>query len=210
MSGIVVVDYGAGNLRSVANALESLGRKATIADTPESILDASVIILPGVGAFGDGMDGLRKRDLVEPLTEAVMGRRTPYLGICLGMQFVAREGFENGTHAGLDWLPAAVRRIEPADPRFKVPHMGWNDVRIERPGVLFAGLEPAPVFYFVHSYHLDVEPSAWHAVTTTCTHGVTMAASIERDNVFGVQFHPEKSQQAGLRVLENFLRAVGA
>jgi glutamine amidotransferase len=206
---ITVVDYGASNLRSVVNALESLKRRVRVTDEPSALREAAAIILPGVGAFGDGMDGLRKRDLVEALGEEVRGRRTPYLGICLGMQFLAREGWENGTHAGLDWLPGVVRRIEPADPAVKVPHIGWNDLTIERPGILFEGLDEAPVFYFVHGYYFEPDPAARDAVTATAWHGVAMAASVERDNVFGVQFHPEKSQRAGLRVLENFLRAAG-
>lgn len=206
---IVVVDYGAGNLRSVVNALESLGRGVSIADSPEPLRQATAIVLPGVGAFSDGMEGLRKRDLVEPLTEAVMGRRVPYLGICLGLQFLAREGLENGRHEGLGWLPGVVRRIEPPDARFKVPHIGWNDVQIRRRGVLLEGVEDPAVFYFLHGYHLD-PGDADDAVTSTCFHGVTMAATLEHDNIFAAQFHPEKSQHAGLQLLENFLKAAGA
>lgn len=210
MSGIVVVDYGAGNLRSVVNALEALGRTATIADAPDALEGATAIILPGVGAFADGMDGLRKRDLVEPLTEAVMHRRIPYLGICLGMQFVADEGLENGRHEGLGWLPGTVRRIAPADPSYKVPHMGWNDVKVERESALLAGLGDSPVFYFLHGYFFDPATTSTGAVTSTCRHGITMAATIERDNIFGTQFHPEKSQEAGIALLRNFLATVDA
>jgi glutamine amidotransferase len=206
MSSIVVIDYGAGNLRSVVTALESLGRTAVVADGPAALADARAIILPGVGAFGDGMDGLRKRDLVEPLTEAVLGRRVPYLGICLGLQFLAREGFENGRHEGLGWIPGVVRRIASDDPRVKVPHIGWNDVNIRRRGVLLNGVEE-PVFYFVHGYYFEPDPDAVDVVTSTCVHGVTLTATLERDNIFAAQFHPEKSQRAGIRLLENFLRA---
>jgi imidazole glycerol-phosphate synthase subunit HisH len=204
---VTVVDYGASNLRSVVNALESLGRRVVVADTAEQIADATAIVLPGVGAFAEGMDGLRKRDVIEALEEAVCRRRTPYLGICLGMQFLAREGLENGVHAGLGWLPGRVQRLAPVDPQFKVPHIGWNDLEVSRPGVLFAGLDERPVVYFLHSYYFEPDAAGQDAVTTTCWHGVTIPASVERDNIFGVQFHPEKSQQAGLKVLENFLRA---
>jgi glutamine amidotransferase len=205
---IAVVDYGAGNLRSVVNALEALGRTAVVADGPAALARARAIILPGVGAFGDGMEGLRKRDLVDPLTEAVLGRRVPYLGICLGLQFLAREGFEHGSHEGLGWIPGVVRRIESADPRIKVPHIGWNDVDVRRRGILLDGVDE-PVFYFVHGYYFSPDPETADVVTSTCVHGVTVTATLERDNIFAAQFHPEKSQRAGLRLLENFLRAAG-
>lgn len=207
---ITVIDYGAGNLRSVVNAFESSGRRVRVADEPSALKEAAVLILPGVGAFGDGMEGLRKRDLVDALTDEVVGKGKPFLGICLGMQFLASEGLEHGRHAGLGWIGGTVRRIAPTDKKFKVPHIGWNDVRIVRQSGLFEGLEEAPVFYFVHSYYLAPEDGVTDAITSTCWHGVTMAATVERGNIFGVQFHPEKSQKAGLTLLENFLRLAGA
>jgi len=203
---ITVIDYGAGNLRSVVNALEFLGRAVAIASTPEPLARARAIILPGVGAFADGMEGLRKRDLVEPLTDAVLGRGVPFLGICLGLQLLAREGLEHGRHDGLGWIPGVVRRIEAADARIKVPHVGWNDVEIRRRGVLLEGVD-RPVFYFLHGYYLEPDPGAADVVTSTCAHGVTFAATVEHDNVFATQFHPEKSQRAGLALIENFLKA---
>lgn len=203
---ITVVDYGAGNLRSVVNAIEALGTAVRVTNDPSTLKDASALILPGVGAFGDGMEQLRKRDLVDPLADEVVGKGKPFLGICLGMQFLAEEGLENGRHVGLGWIGGAVRRIDPPDKKFKVPHIGWNDVRIERKSLLFEGLGEAPVFYFVHSYFFDPSEDTAGAITSTCWHGVTMAATVERDNIFGVQFHPEKSQRAGLTLLQNFLR----
>jgi len=205
---VTVVDYGAGNLRSVVNALEALGHPSRVTDDPAALRDAPALILPGVGSFGEGMDRLRAHDLVAALTEEVLGRKKPYLGICLGLQFLATEGEEYGRHAGLGWIPGVTRRIEPGDPSVKVPHIGWNTVDTARPGTLLANLGEPPVFYFVHSYYFEPAPDARDAVSGTCDHGVTMAAVVERDNVFGVQFHPEKSQRAGLRVLENFLRLV--
>ena len=205
---ITVVDYGASNMRSVVNALESLGRTVRVVDEPQGLGDAVAVVLPGVGAFADGMAGLRKRELVEPLTEAVKGRRTPFLGICLGMQLLADEGHEGGRYDGLGWIPGVVRRIEPGDPRCKVPHVGWNDLAIKRPSPLFETLEPSPIVYFLHGYALEVAPGAGHAITSTVTHGVEIVATVEDGNVFGVQFHPEKSQRAGLQILENFLRTV--
>src|SRR5205085_3379526 len=198
--------YGASNLRSVVNALESLGRTVVVADRPGPLADARAIVLPGVGAFGDGMDGLRKRDLVEPLTEAVLGRRVPYLGICLGLQFLAREGLENGRHEGLGWIPGVVRRIESDDPHVKVPHMGWNDVAIRRRGVLLDDVDQ-PVFYFLHGFYFEPDRDATEVVTSTCTHSVTLTATVEHGNIFAAQFHPEKSQSGGIRLLENFLKA---
>jgi glutamine amidotransferase len=206
---LAIVDYGAGNLRSVVNAVEALGRAAKLVDKPGDLREATAFILPGVGAFGDGMDGLRKRDLVEALGEEVVVRRKPYLGICLGLQFLADESEENGRHAGLGWLGGMVRRIVPAEASYKVPHIGWNDLAVRHRGVLLEGVDEPPVFYFVHGYYLDPESGVADAVTSTCWHGAHLTATVERDNIFGVQFHPEKSQQAGLKVIENFLRAAG-
>ncbi len=203
---ITIVDYGAGNLRSVANAIEALGRQAQVVEDARGLRGSSAIILPGVGAFGDGMEGLRKRDLVEALTEEVVGKGTPFLGICLGMQLLATEGLENGRHEGLGWIPGTVRRMEPSDKRCKVPHMGWNDLDIRRPGRLFAGFDEPPVFYFVHSYYFDPAAEAAEAVTSTVRHGLILPATLEHNNICAVQFHPEKSQKAGLTVLENFLK----
>jgi glutamine amidotransferase len=204
MTPVTVVDYGASNMRSVVNALESLGRSVKVVDAPDGLRDAAALVLPGVGAFGDGMAGLRKRELLEPLTEAVKGRCVPFLGICLGMQMLADEGLENGRHDGLAWIPGVVKRVEPGDPRLKVPHVGWNDLTLPRPSVLFKDMETAPVVYFLHGYALEVATP--EVVTATCTHGVELVAAVEDGNVFGVQFHPEKSQRAGLQILENFLR----
>lgn len=203
---ITIVDYGAGNLRSVANAIEALERQAQVVEDARGLRGSSAIILPGVGAFGDGMEGLRKRDLVEALTEEVIGKGIPFLGICLGMQLLATEGLENGRHEGLGWIPGTVRRVEPSDKRCKVPHMGWNDLDIRRPGRLFAGFDEPPVFYFVHSYYFDPASDSKETVTATAWHGMKVPAAIERGNIFGVQFHPEKSQRVGLTVLENFLK----
>jgi glutamine amidotransferase len=205
---IALVDYGMGNLQSVANALESLGRPATVTAGPEDLRRASGIILPGVGAFGDGMRNLRASGMVDALNETVLQRGTPFLGLCLGMQFLAARGEENGVHEGLGWIPGTVQRLIPPDRRFKVPHMGWNEVRIRRKDALLEGLDDRPVFYFVHGYHFVPDSSAADAVTSTCWHGVEIVATVGRDNVFGVQFHPEKSQRDGVRLLENFLSLV--
>jgi glutamine amidotransferase len=139
----------------------------------------------------------------------VIGKRVPFLGICLGLQFLAQTSDEFGEHKGLGWVDGVVRRIVPADPATKVPHMGWNEVTLVGDDPLFAGLGPEPVFYFLHSYYLDVAESASSIVTSTCWHGARLTASVRRDNVVAVQFHPEKSQEAGLRLLRNFVAEVG-
>ena len=138
---IAVIDYGAGNLRSVLNAFEAIGREARVVDDPAGLAKASAIVLPGVGAFGDGMARLRRLGLVEALNEQVLNHKKPYLGICLGLQFLAHESFEHGSHEGLGWIGGTVQRIGPQDGRYRVPHIGWNAVQIERSSALFDGLD---------------------------------------------------------------------
>ena len=205
MSSVVIVDYGLGNLRSVEGAVDRVGHQPIVSSNRDQILAAPKLILPGVGAFGDGMAKLRERGLVEALNIAVHERRTPVLGICLGAQLMARESEEFGHHAGLAWLPATVRRIEPADPSLRIPHVGWNELRQTRDDELFEGVPQDALFYFVHSYH--VCPDSSELVAATCDYGGTVAAVFRKDNIFGTQFHPEKSQRHGLRLLENFLNA---
>ena len=203
---IAVVDYGMGNLRSVAKALEAIGETACVTRRAEDIRAASHVVLPGVGAFGECMANLRATGLVAVLDEEVNVGKKPFLGICLGMQLLAAESEEGGPHAGLGWLPASVRRFGAAQD-LKVPHIGWNDVRAETDSPLFKGVRQ-PVFYFVHSYYVDCADRS--LVSATCDYGITFPAAIVRDNVWAVQFHPEKSQVNGLRFLENFLTSRGA
>ncbi len=200
---LALIDYGMGNVRSVFNTFEQLKVSIECTADPAAILSADGIVLPGVGAFGDGMKALEERGLLAVLNEAVIEQRKPYLGICLGMQFLAEEGFEEGKHAGFGWIKGAARRLS-GSPECKVPHMGWNDVEVLKAGGLFTGLEN-PVFYFVHSYYLDPQESERQFITALCRHGQPFAAALQKESIFGVQFHPEKSQQAGLQVLENFI-----
>ncbi len=204
---IAVVDFGAGNLRSVVNAFDAIGQKVHVTSEPRDLAGAAGIVLPGVGAF-ERITYLERLQFLDALREEVLGKGTPYLGICLGMQFLGREGFESGVHKGLGWISGVVQRIETGDRRFRVPHIGWNSVSLGRSSPLFDGLGPEPVFYFVHGYHLVVDPSAAEDVVATCRHGTELTAAVQRENVFGVQFHPEKSQQNGLRLLENFVRLI--
>jgi glutamine amidotransferase len=202
---IGIVDYDRGNLRSVAGAVERLGGRPIVSSSAEELARADKLILPGVGAFGDGMSNLERLGLVTPLTRLVMDRGKPVLGICLGAQLMARESDEFGRHEGLGWIDAAVTRIAPADPSVRVPHVGWNSVRQTRASALFAGVPQDALFYFVHSFHIACGDA--DLAVAECEHGVRMTAAFQRGNVYGTQFHPEKSQRHGLMVVGNFLRA---
>lgn len=203
---LAVIDYGAGNLRSVLHALKHLGaRDVHLARTPQDLIGAEKIILPGVGAFGAGMQQLHAQNLVQTI-RAATAAGTPYLGICLGMQFLFESSNELGTHTGLGILPGKVTRFE-NKPSLKVPHMGWNNLDITRPSPIFEGLPPRPYAYFVHSYYCV--PDHPSDITATVTYGSPFCVAIQRDNIYGVQFHPEKSQQTGLRILQNYLALPG-
>jgi glutamine amidotransferase len=205
---IAIIDYGAGNLRSVVNAFEAIGQKPRVTGDPGDLAAASAIVLPGVGAFGDGMKTLRQMNMIEALNDQVIGKKKPYLGICLGLHFLAQNSYEHGIHEGLGWIAGSVQRIVPGDDKCRIPHMGWNNIHLQRPCPLFEGLEAEPTFYFVHSYHLVVEEGWSEVVTSTCWHGITITASVQKDNIHAVQFHPEKSQRNGLTVLENFVKLI--
>ncbi len=199
---IAIVDYGMGNLRSVLNACLALGCPAQLTRGPDDLREAERIILPGVGAFGDGIARLRERGFVPALDDAVRGQGKPLLGICLGMQLLATSGTEHGSHDGLGWIPGVVDLMRPEDPAVRIPHIGWNDVRIVKPDGLYAGVTGTPTFYFVHGYALlPREPSI---VSGIATHGGTFVASVETPPIYGTQFHPEKSQRSGMQVLRNF------
>ena len=209
MSGIVLIDYGSGNLRSAENALiRAAGQLAhapqviTTGD-PERVAAADHVVLPGVGAFGACMDLLKAPDgLLEALETAVRERGRPFLGICVGMQLMATRGLEFGGFPGLDWIAGEVRRLQAGDARLKVPHMGWNDLQGVSDHPVFQGLEGRDV-YFTHSFAFD--PEADSDVAASVTYGERFAAAVARGNMAGVQFHPEKSQASGLKLLTQFL-----
>ena len=206
MTRIAIIDYGSGNLRSVANALQNVAAAAeTIQVTADAtdIARADRIILPGVGAFADCWRGLNALPgMVPALTRRVREHNIPFLGICVGMQLLAAHGYEHETSPGLDWLGGAVRRIEA--PGKKIPHLGWNDLCLLHPAhPIFAGLPPAPQVYFVHSY--QYQPPTPDLVLATADYGQPLAAVVGHANILGTQFHPEKSQQTGLKLLRNFL-----
>ncbi|OGT89684.1 MAG: imidazole glycerol phosphate synthase, glutamine amidotransferase subunit [Gammaproteobacteria bacterium RIFOXYA12_FULL_61_12] len=204
---IVIVDYDVGNTRSVWNAIAALGyRKLRISAAEQDIAAADALVLPGVGAFGACADNLRRYGLEGILTEAVMVKKKPILGICVGMQLMASSSEENGLHAGLDWIPGHVRKLD-LPPGFPIPHVGWNDLQVQRSSALFARTGRAPNFYFDHSYHYCCDPQY---VSASCDYGVSVVAAIQRENIFGVQFHPEKSQTSGLKLFRGFFEAIRA
>jgi imidazole glycerol-phosphate synthase subunit HisH len=210
MQSVALIDYGSGNLRSAEKALQKaaagLARSAEIVttDDPDRIVRADLIVLPGVGAFAACMGALQARSgVIEAITEAVRERGQPFLGICVGLQLLAERGLEFGETPGLGWIEGDVRRIEPLDSRCKVPHMGWNALDGALPAEMFAGLGPHPHMYFTHSF--AIFPRFADDVAASVDHGGPFTAAVVRDNVAGVQFHPEKSQAAGARLLTNML-----
>ena len=207
---IAVVDYGSGNLRSAAKALARAARDAgdprtvTVTADPEFVRAADHVVLPGVGAFGDCRRGLGAvPGMIEALEDAVRRRGRPFLGICVGMQLMADRGVEHGIHPGLGWIAGEVRVIQPADPALKIPHMGWNELGDVAPHPVLQGLRRGDHVYFVHSYAIRPERPGDLLVETD--YGGPIAAIVGRENMLGTQFHPEKSQAAGLRLLADFL-----
>ena len=197
---VAIVDYGAGNIKSVENAVRFLGHEAVLTRDPAVILSADHVILPGVGAFGDAMARLRRYGLEEVLKETVK-RGIPFLGICLGLQLLFESSEESPGAQGLGILKGHILRIPDGEGR-KVPQIGWNDLTYPNPGRLFAGLPEGSYVYFVHSYYLRAEDPA--IVTARTRYGVDIDASVESGNVFACQFHPEKSEAAGMKILQNF------
>ena len=207
MSLVALIDYGSGNLHSAGRALREAAGGAhdiRITDAPEVIAAADRIVLPGVGHFADCAAGLRARDgVVEALEQAVIRQARPFLGICVGMQLLATTGREDGATPGLGWIGGAVTRITPG-PDCRIPHMGWNGLTLPRPHPVLAGLGDDPHVYFTHSYALTVDEPA--DIAATASYGAqAITAAVARDNMFGTQFHPEKSQRVGLQILSNFL-----
>ncbi len=199
---IGIVDYGMGNLRSVQKGLERVGAAARICTHPGEIAGVDRLILPGVGAFRDAIAELQRQEFVGPIKEHVAAGK-PFLGICLGLQLLFDVSYEDGEYQGLGIVPGKVVRFE-SQPDLKIPHMGWNMLNLTRPNPLFAEIEERPYVYFVHSYH--VVPNDRSVVAATTDHGGEFVSMITRGNMFATQFHPEKSQSVGLKILENFSR----
>jgi imidazole glycerol-phosphate synthase subunit HisH len=204
---ITIVDYNIGNLASIRNMLKKLGVESEISADPAVIARANKLILPGVGAFDAGMQNLRNSGLLPVLNDRVMRDRVPTLGICLGMQLMTCHS-EEGESEGLAWVDAEVLRFRPADPLLKVPHMGWNRVIVQRPSVLVDDLPPEPCFYFVHSFHVHCRRR--EDVVLCTSYGTEFHSAFECANIWGVQFHPEKSHKFGMKLLQNFAKKCGS
>jgi glutamine amidotransferase len=200
-----MIDMEMGNLQSVWEAFQRIGAQVRVTSRAEEVERAEAVILPGVGAFGDGMVNLREKGLVEPLRRHALEKKKPLFGICIGMQLLAEEGEEHGSNQGLGLIKGRVVRLRPTDEGCRVPNMGWCDVVVEnRQSLLFADLPGGDAFYFAHSYHMQCANS--EDVAASIDYSGRLAAAVERDNIYGVQFHPEKSQDAGLQVLASFVK----
>ena len=207
---IGILNYGVGNLRSVYNAFEYLNKNVFFINSPGDFKKASGVVIPGVGHFKSGMTNIVEKNFHDPLNFYVKKKKIPCLGICLGMQLMAELGLEGDENKGLRWVPAIVKRIDYDMKNFKLrlPHIGWNEIKITRKNsALFKGME-IPSFYFVHSYFVSFEGTSnkEEYVTSSVDYGADITASFEKENIFAVQFHPEKSQQDGIKLLENFLK----
>jgi imidazole glycerol-phosphate synthase subunit HisH len=200
---IAIIDYGLGNLRSVLGAVNKVGYDALITRNEKEIRQADKLILPGVGAFGDGIQNLKKLDLLKPLLEEVTVNEKPILAICLGFQLLAKDSREFGYHKGLGLIDATVEKIQTNNDLLKVPHVGWNDLYQKKESILFDRIPSDALFYYVHSFHVNCADSS--IVAGECEYGLRFTSVIEKKNIFGTQFHPEKSQLHGLRMLTNFI-----
>lgn len=198
---IAIIDYDAGNIKSVEKALQYLGQDGKITDDPQEILAADKVILPGVGAFGDAMGNLKRKGLDQVIYQ-VVEKKTPFLGICLGLQLLFERSEESPGVEGLGILPGEIVRI-PAGEGLKIPHIGWNSLHLENNGRLFQGIDEQAYVYFVHSFYLKAKEE--ECVKASAEYGVHIHASVEKDNVFACQFHPEKSSDVGLKILKNFV-----
>ena len=202
---VAIIDYNAGNLKSVEKALLSLGQESVITRDFHTILSADQVILPGVGAFGDAMEQIKKYELDKVIRE-VVDKKMPFLGICLGLQLLFEGSDESQGVEGLHVLDGQILRIPDAE-GLKIPHIGWNSLNLQNDGRLFAGMNRNPYVYFVHSYYLKAADES--IVKATCDYSTCIHASVEKDNVFACQFHPEKSSEVGLTILKNFTQIKG-
>lgn len=204
MTTVHLVDTGVNNLLSICNALEMAGANLEICRTPEELSEADRIVLPGVGAYRDCIGGLVNGGFVPTLNELIFQKKLPILGICVGMQMMARRSYEGGEYEGLGWFEADVVKIQPDDAKLRVPQIGWNSTTFRAGEPLAVGLPQNPDLYYVHSYYLKCDNP--EDIAATCDYGLAVTSSVRKNNIVATQFHPEKSQDFGLRVLENFLQ----
>ncbi len=198
---VCILDYGSGNVQSVYNLFTAITNNVIISNEEKDITDATHLVFPGVGAFGTTMEKVRKTLPLAALEKAVKVHKKPFLGICVGMQVLATRGFEFGEHEGLDWIPGEVHQLKAGT--LPLPHVGWNDISLQKSDPLLAGLEKHNDFYFVHKYAFI--PQEQNTIVATASYGCDFCSIIRNDNIMGVQFHPEKSQQAGKKIAINFL-----
>lgn len=204
MKKVAIIHYGLGNIRSVYNALEHVGASPFIAENPSDLKDADAAVLPGVGAFGDGMDYLNDNGWTSEILEYATEKKRPFIGLCLGMQLLASKGTEFGERDGLGLIDGTVIKMISPDKNIRIPHVGWNNINVIQGKKMYEGISAPLDYYFVHSFYLNTDDNS--VVSGTCHHGQEFVASVEKDNVWGAQFHPEKSQRAGLGLLSNFLK----
>ncbi len=202
MTRTVIIDYGLCNLDSIARAIEDCGGDPFVTADPKALRQASKVVLPGVGAFSEAMNNLRKSGMSDALSQCVVERGIPFLGICLGMHLIAQGGEESGEAEGLGWINAKVMKMKPQLPEERIPHVGWNEVNAIEGMPIFEGIRPGADFYFVHSYYVQCAPRLVAGTTPYCGGFTSVVAD---KNIMGVQFHPEKSQKPGFRLIQNFL-----
>lgn len=200
MKSIVIVDYGMGNLRSLSNALHFLKYQPLVSKDPTVIRNADILFLPGVGSFSQAMANIRSSFIEDALNEAVIGKKIPFMGICLGMQLIGSKGLEDGTTKGLGWIDGAVNPITVPD--YRIPHVGFNEVKYAKQHTVFDGIHDNADFYFTHSYHFEV--ASQENILCYTEYGKPFISGVIRENIIGFQFHPEKSQYYGLKLLSNF------
>jgi len=204
---LAIIDYGSGNLHSAAKAFEKESGKGKVVVTSNAkdLDDATHIVLPGVGAFYDCMTGLLEvKDMFSSLEENVLGKKKPFLGICVGMQLLADKGLEHGENKGFGWIKGKVTPIKPRNKSLKIPHMGWNELKIKGKHPLFDGIKDGDHAYFVHSYHMECKDGG--DIKAEADYGGSITAAVANGNIMGVQFHPEKSQETGLKLINNFMK----
>jgi len=200
-----IVNYGMGNVKSVHNAFELLGVESKIIENPIDLEYVDAIVLPGVGSFADGMKNLENMGFLPEIEKQVLKNKKPYLGICLGLEFLARKSFEGGESNGFGWIDGDIKKIITGDPKLNVPHIGWNDTTIVKKDTVFKEILN-PTYYYVHSYYLELDNPDDEIICSICDYGKTrIISSIKMDNIFAVQFHPEKSQSEGIKLLKNFI-----
>ena len=197
---ICILDYGSGNVGSISNLLKYLKYDSVISNNIEEIKNASHVILPGVGSFGSSMSKINEKIPINILKHEIVQKGKPFLGICVGMQVLTESGFENGNYKGLGWIKGTVRKLEAKN--LPLPHIGWNSIRVSVNNLLTKNLEDIDDFYFVHSYHCEIDNKY---IISNTTYGQTFCSMLNYNNIYGVQFHPEKSQKAGLKIIKNFI-----